>query len=223
MKVDFKVAEKFVSINGEGLRSGQLAVFIRLAGCNLNCSYCDTAWANKEDTLYNRMSEEEIYQYILTTGVTNITLTGGEPLLAEDILVLLETLAKDKTLYIEIETNGSVALESFMQIENPPSFTMDYKLPSSDMENHMVLDNFNYLTKKDTIKFVCGSLLDLEKAKQMTEKFCLNKKTNVYISPIFGAIEPEEIVDFMKENQMNSVTLQLQMHKIIWDKDKRGV
>ena len=221
--MDFKVVEKFVSVNGEGTRSGQLAIFIRLAGCNLNCSYCDTTWANSKDVPYELMTSEEIYDFIKTTHVRNITLTGGEPLLQEGILELLEMLSKDKALHIEIETNGSVPIDKFLNIENPPSFTMDYKLPSSGMENNMVLENFKYLTNKDTVKFVSGSFEDLEKAKYIINTYDLIDKTNIYISPVFGKIKMDSIVDFMKNNNLNGVTLQMQLHKVIWEPTKRGV
>lgn len=223
IKVDFKVVEKFVSINGEGRLCGQLAIFIRFAGCNLNCSYCDTAWANEKNVPYERMSSKDIYEYIKSAGVRNITLTGGEPLLQEGIEELLEVLSKDKELHVEIETNGSVLLEKFLNIENPPSFTMDYKLPSSKMENRMALGNFNYLTGKDTVKFVSGSIEDLEKAKEIINRYHLVDKTSVYISPVFGEIDLDSIVEFMKNNKMNGVNLQVQLHKIIWEPSKRGV
>lgn len=223
VKMDFKVVEKFVSINGEGRLCGQLAIFIRFAGCNLRCSYCDTSWANEKDVSCELMSEEDIYEYIKSTGVHNITLTGGEPLLQEGIIELLRLLAKDRSLHVEIETNGSVLLDKFKGIENPPSFTMDYKLPSSNMEGKMELDNFRYLTAKDTVKFVSGSLPDLEKAKEIIDKYELVDKTSVYISPVFGEIELKDIVEFMKNNKMNGVNLQVQLHKIIWEPSKRGV
>jgi len=222
-KMNYKVIEKFVSINGEGLLCGQLAVFIRFKGCNLDCSYCDTSWSNDEDAPYELMSVIDIHEYIKSTEVKNITLTGGEPLLQEGILELLEELSNDKNLNIEIETNGSVSLEKFINIKNPPSFTMDYKLPSSNMENKMLLQNFKYLTKKDTVKFVSGSVQDLEKAKHIIDKYNLVDKTNIYISPVFGEIEIEKIVEFMKINKMNEVNLQVQLHKIIWEPSKRGV
>ncbi|EJO5348609.1 putative 7-carboxy-7-deazaguanine synthase QueE [Clostridium botulinum] len=221
--MDFKVVEKFVSINGEGRRAGQLAIFIRFAGCNLNCSYCDTLWANEKDVSYELMTSEDIYEYIKSQQIKNITLTGGEPLLQKGIIELLQLLSKDKELYVEIETNGSVLLDKFLGIENPPSFTMDYKLPSSNMENRMVLDNFKYLTDKDTVKFVSGSIEDLKKAKEIIDKYSLIDKTNVYISPVFGKINLDNIVEFMKYNRMNGVNLQVQLHKIIWDPNKKGV
>lgn len=218
-----QVVEKFISINGEGRRCGQLATFIRFAGCNLNCGYCDTAWANDRKVAFDPMTAEEVYAYIKETQVTNVTLTGGEPLLQKDMGELLELLSQNPELYVEIETNGSVLLSKFSDLENPPSFTMDYKLPSSGMERMMALENFDHLTEKDTVKFVSGSMEDLEKARELINKYKLTEKTSIFISPVFGDIELESIVDFMKDNQMNGVNMQVQLHKIIWDPNERGV
>lgn len=220
----YKVVEKFVSINGEGILSGQLAVFIRFAGCNLNCSYCDTTWANEKNVSYELMTKEEIYDYINSTGVNNVTLTGGEPLLQDGVLELLEYLIEDKELSIEIETNGSISLKDFDSIEKKQlMFTMDYKLPSSNMEDKMLIENINYLRKWDTIKFVVEDKDDLLRVKELINQYELTKVGNVYISPVFGKISMNEIVEFMKDHKMNGVNLQVQLHKIIWDPDKRGV
>ncbi len=220
---EFKVAEIFTSINGEGTKAGQTAVFVRFTGCNLNCSYCDTKWANEPDAEYTLMTDKEILSRIKETGIKNVTLTGGEPLLREGIYELLEEISKDGFLQSEIETNGSIDLKPFCDIENRPSFTMDYKLPSSGMEKHMCLENFEILEKKDTVKFVSGSSKDLEKALEIIRKYNLSQRCHVYISPVFGNIEPAEIVDFMVENKLNDVNLQLQLHKFIWDPNMRGV
>lgn len=219
----YKVVEKFVSINGEGLLAGQLAVFIRFQGCNLNCSYCDTAWANNDNTDYSILTENQIYNYIKETGIKNVTLTGGEPLLNSDIIHLLQVLASDNDLHVEIETNGSIDLSIFTQISNPPAFTMDYKLPGSFMESKMLISNFELLTKKDTVKFVVGDIEDLDRAREIITRNQLISKCHVYISTVFGKISLEEVVQYMKKNTMNGITLQLQMHKIIWDSNKRGV
>lgn len=200
-----------------------MATFIRFAGCNLNCGYCDTAWANDRKVAFDPMTAEEVYAYIKDTQVTNVTLTGGEPLLQQDMGALLELLSQDPELYVEIETNGSVLLSKFSGLENPPSFTMDYKLPSSGMERMMALENFDHLTERDTVKFVSGSMADLEKARELINKYKLTEKASVFISPVFGDIELESIVDFMKDNQMNGVNMQVQLHKIIWDPNERGV
>lgn len=220
---EFKVAEIFTSINGEGTRAGQTAVFVRFTGCNLNCSYCDTKWANEPNAEYKLMTDREILSRIKETGIKNVTLTGGEPLLREGIHELLEEIAKDGFLQAEIETNGSIDLKPFCDIENRPSFTMDYKLPSSGMEKHMCLENFEILEKKDTVKFVSGSIEDLKKALEIIRKYDLSQRCHVYISPVFGSIEPAKIVDFMVENKLNDVNLQLQLHKFIWDPNMRGV
>ena len=103
------------------------------------------------------------------------------------------------------------------------SFTLDYKTPSSGEEEKMDLQNYNYITKNDSIKFVCGTKNDLIRSKEIMDQFNLYNRTNCLISPVYGDIEPYEIVEFMKNNKMNQVRLQLQIHKIIWDKDKRGV
>ena len=220
---EFKVAEIFTSINGEGTKAGQTAVFVRFTGCNLNCSYCDTKWANEPNAEYKLMTDREILSRIKETGIKNVTLTGGEPLLREGIHELLEEIAKDGFLQAEIETNGSIDLKPFCDIENRPSFTMDYKLPLSGMEKHMCLENFEILEKKDTVKFVSGSIEDLKKALEIIRKYDLSRRCHVYISPVFGSIEPAKIVDFMVENKLNDVNLQLQLHKFIWDPNMRGV
>ena len=219
----FKVVEKFVSVNGEGKRAGQLAVFIRFAGCNLECSYCDTKWANDKEVNFELLSVDEVYNYIKSTGIKNVTLTGGEPLFQKNIKELLEKLCYDKKLNIEIETNGSINIKEFISIVNRPSFTMDYKCPSSNMEEKMCLSNFEYLDKKDTVKFVVGNIKDLNKVKNIINKYKLIEKTSTYISPVFGSINLESIINFMKENKMNEVNFQIQLHKVIWNPDKRGV
>ena len=220
---EYKVVEIFSSINGEGTKAGQLAVFVRLKGCNLNCSYCDTSWANEADASYTPMTAQEIYDRIKETRINNVTITGGEPLYRENMAELLAYLSKDSSLYIEIETNGSVELGTYMAIGDNISFTMDYKLPSSDMESRMCLANFELLRDCDTVKFVSGSREDLEKALEIITKYKLQGRVNTYISPVFGKIEPKDIVQFMLDNNLNDINLQLQMHKVIWDPDARGV
>ena len=219
----YSVVEKFVSINGEGTKAGQLAVFVRFAGCNLDCNYCDTKWANEKNVPFDTLTEFEIYDYIKSTGVTNVTLTGGEPLLRDNIENLLRILSSDKSLYVEIETNGSVELSQFRHISDNLSFTVDYKLPGSGMESKMNLDNYEDLNKEDTVKFVVSSRDDLDKAKQIIDEYNLIESCNVYISPVFGRIEPAEIVEYMIEHKMNKINMQLQLHKFIWDPNMKGV
>ncbi len=217
-----KVAEKFISINGEGTKAGELAVFIRFKGCNLACSYCDTKWANLPECPYEELTPTQINSYIRETGIKDVTLTGGEPLLQKDMPKLLELLLCDNKLRVEIETNGAVNLKPFCSAFRP-SFTMDYKLPSSDCESYMFADNFSILDSEDTVKFVTGNRNDLEKALEIIQKYDLTTKCHVYLSPVFGSIEPSEIVNFMISKKLNDVRLQIQIHKVIWNPNKRGV
>ncbi|MCS5421968.1 MULTISPECIES: putative 7-carboxy-7-deazaguanine synthase QueE [Psychrilyobacter] len=218
----YNVVEKFISINGEGQRSGELAVFIRLAKCNLRCNYCDTMWANEENAPVTAMTKEDIYNYILDTKVKNITLTGGEPLLDREVKDLIEYIVKDKSLFLEIETNGSIDLNLFRSDAKNLSFTMDYKGPSSEMEKFMFIKNFETISHKDTVKFVVGDYNDLLKAKEIMEKYDLMNRCSVYFSSVYKKIELDEIVEFMKKFNLNGVRLQLQMHKFIWG-NKQGV
>lgn len=222
-KYKYKIAEKFISINGEGTKAGQLAVFVRFTGCNLCCSYCDTSWANASDVQYEALTAPEIFEYISSCGVKNITLTGGEPLLQDNINYLIEYILKDNSLKIEIETNGSVDISKVDKLVCRPSLTMDYKLPSSKMTEFMNEKNFEYIKKCDTVKFVAGTENDLKTAFEIINKFRLTEKCSVYLSPVFGMIEPSEIVEFMIKNKLNDVNLQLQMHKIIWEPNRKGV
>ena len=214
-----QVIEKFVSINGEGLRQGELAVFIRFANCNLRCSYCDTTYSFINPK-YENESIDEIIEYINSKHVKNITLTGGEPLIQKDIEILINRLV-ELNYNVEIETNGSVDIKKYLN--DKISFTLDYKLPTSLMEHFMNVSNYEYITKKDSVKFVCGSKDDLCKALEIMNKYDLINKTNCLLSPVFNEIKLEDMVDFMVQNNLNDVRLCLQIHKIIWDPNKRGV
>lgn len=220
--MSFKVVEIFESINGEGMRAGELAVFVRMKGCNLSCNYCDTMWANEADCEFEEMTADRIVERVKKSGIKNVTLTGGEPLLQKDADKLLELFSEENNIRVEIETNGSVNLSPFLKYENT-SFTMDYKLPESDMEKYMDLENFKILRKKDTLKFVASSVNDLKKAKDIIEKYDLIGRVNIIFSPVFGKIGLTDIVDFLKDNKLNDVRMQLQMHKFIWAPEERGV
>ena len=220
---EYNIAETFSSINGEGTKAGQLAFFIRFTGCNLNCSYCDTGWANEKNAPFVPMTAEDILEAAKKSRIKNITVTGGEPLIQKDIIPLIRLLCEND-FDVEIETNGAADISEAVKIfPNRPAITLDYKLPSSGMEKFMLMENYRFLGKTDTVKFVSGSIADLEKAAEIISAYKLTEKCHVYISPVFGKIVPEDIVKFMLENDLNGVNLQLQLHKYIWDPDKRGV
>lgn len=219
----FNVVEKFISINGEGLHAGELAVFIRFHRCNLACSYCDTMWANEEDAKFEKMSIDDILDFLEEANVDRVTLTGGEPLMQEGISKLLIALA-DYSYKVEIETNGSIDLREFKDLNlMGVSFTMDYKLPSSLMEAKMQLNNMELLNFADVVKFVVGTPEDLDRFKFIVGRYDLIDKTNVLLSPSFTELEPKDMVEYLIANNMNGVKMQLQMHKYIWSPDTKGV
>lgn len=218
----YKIAEYFQSINGEGKAAGQLALFIRFVGCNLNCSYCDTKWANTPDCEFTEMTLRELVTLAGSSGIYNVTLTGGEPLIQPEIGKVISALCENHR--VEIETNGAADIRPALKAGNENlTLTIDYKLPSSGMEKYMRGENFLLLRGCDTVKFVSGSREDLLRAEEIIKEFGLTERCAVYISPVFGSIDPREIVDFMLERKLNGVNLQLQLHKFIWSPDQRGV
>ena len=221
----FNIVEKFLSIDGEGPSSGELATFIRFQGCNLRCSWCDTTYSWEKESTCEVLNAKEIYSYIKENKATNVTLTGGEPLIQENIDELLELLDNDDNLKIHIETNGSVDIEPFKKryTHNNLHYIVDFKLPSSNMTNKMKLSNLNIVEPNDVYKFVLGSNEDLQIAYDVIKKYDLTSKCLVYLSPVSGTINMEEIVEFMKDKNLNKVRLQIQLHKVIWDKNARGV
>jgi 7-carboxy-7-deazaguanine synthase len=222
----FTVNEIFSSINGEGTLSGELAIFIRLSGCNLRCSYCDTVYAQKNNAGKELLLDEIIKEVQQHKGIKNITLTGGEPLLKPNINQLLESLASLGYL-INIETNGSVALNTFLEANYADKliFCCDYKLPSSLEESKMCLDNLSILREQDVLKFVAGSKEDLNKAYNIIKEY--KPLSYIYLSPIFNKIAPSEIVDTLKTWSSSLDTtkcrVQLQLHKYIWHPNQTGV
>lgn len=225
-----KIVEIFDSIDGEGLRTGQTATFIRLAGCNLRCTYCDTLYAlfgEEEPCDYTEMTVEEVFQRV-NKSFKRITLTGGEPLLHSESVQLCNMLA-DYGCEINIETNGAVDIESFLdKIERKDKvfFTIDYKLPSSGMTDKMLWHNFEVLRPCDVVKFVVGSEEDAEKMLEVTKKLNVlyEKKPHIYAGVVFGSYEPSKLVDLITTNsELYDVVFQLQIHKVIWAPDERGV
>jgi 7-carboxy-7-deazaguanine synthase len=221
-----KVNEIFTSIDGEGIRQGYLCSFVRLYGCNLKCNYCDTRYAC-EGGKYTEMTVSQIVSKLNEYHVRNITVTGGEPLLAPEIKQLVAVLAADG-YRINIETNGSVDYsgiwtdEERKQLGKRLFLTVDYKLPDSGMVRMMKHNCFERLQSDDVLKFVVQSRNDLLAMKDFlmhNPQIC----THVYVSPVFGKISPREIVEFMQEFNLVDIRIQLQIHKFIWDPATRGV
>lgn len=218
MKELIKVSEIFRSIDGEGIRTGYPVTFIRLYGCNLKCSYCDSSYATTYGD-YTLMSISDIVEHVDYFGLHRITLTGGEPLACDQCYDLVTALT-DAGYEVNIETNGSLSILPYADMKNV-ILTMDYKCPSSNMEDRMNGLNLPLLRSKDVLKFVVGSKLDLSTMLAVVNGYDIS--ANIFVSPVFGEIDPKEIVDFLICNDVENVRIQLQLHKIIWDPNMRGV
>lgn len=214
----YKVVEIFDSIDGEGKRTGQPVSFVRLAGCNLRCSYCDTLYAlfNEEKPCgYKEMTAEEIFEKV-NQNYRRITLTGGEPLIAEGVKDLIK-LFSDRGFEVNIETNGACDTEKFDISENV-FFTIDYKLLSSGMSDKMLWKNYLSLKPRDVIKFVVGSDED---AAQMIDIMGKLKKyyeemPNVFVGAVYGKYDIKKLVDLiMKNPELSDAKVQIQLHKYI--------
>lgn len=221
MKDNLIVNEIFYSIDGEGLRTGELATFIRLAGCNLRCRYCDTIYALKEDQ-GNEITISEIINKVKEINIKNITLTGGEPLLQKNSFKLIDKLINNN-FKVNIETNGAIDITPLL--DKDVIITLDYKTISSKMNNKMILNNYKNLRENDVLKFVCNKE-DFEDIKDILKENDI--KSYIYLSPIYKEIEPYELVDFLKQlhkEKINTdkIRVQIQLHKIIWDPNERGV
>jgi len=207
------VNEIFLSIQGESLSSGFPTIFVRFTGCNLRCSYCDTQYAYEQGT---QMSPLEVFEQVKKLHYKRVCITGGEPLLQEDLKELLVLL---DSYTVTIETNGAVPLQNAMLGEGH-SWVMDMKTPSSGCSDKMVLDNFNILRHKDEIKFVIGDRADYDWAKEIISKHYT--KGTITFSPVYGKMDYEEMISWILADKLD-VRFQIQLHKLIWGADRTGV
>lgn len=226
------ISEIFDSIDGEGIRAGQLCTFIRVVGCNLRCSYCDSMYAVEpekySDIKPKEMTVSEILSYV-NRYYKRVTLTGGEPLLFPESIKLVNSLCQ-YGYEVNIETNGScdtAAFRDLIKYNENLFFTVDFKLPSSGEMYSMRLSNYDELQKRDVLKFVIGSEEDAEVAASyahnLIEKYG-EDAPYIYCGTVFGKYELKDVIDLFKEDPiLKDVRFQIQMHKIIWDSDARGV
>ena len=196
----FPVVEHFVSVNGEGTHAGRLAAFVRFRGCTLACAYCDTVWANRADAPAQMMSVREIISFVEASPASCVTLTGGEPLLQDGIEELIEALLADPDRFVEIETNGAVPLAYF-----------------ADVRQRLVGEACGRLS------FTMDCKDDFPVVLETIDRYGLQDRCQVYLSPVFDQMDPARIVDFMKDSGLDRATLQLQLHKIVWPDAEKGV
>lgn len=224
------MVEIFETVEGEGTRAGFPTTFVRLFNCNLRCNWCDTKYSYAPHQPEFRASIKEIADQVETFGHSHVCLTGGEPLLYTDkVLLLLETLAALPTVTdVHIETGGGVDLAPFAGLrENNPAvaekvrFILDYKLPASGETDKMIMTNYALLAPQDEVKFVIADDADFALACDICNTWV--KQGTILFSPVWETMPPDKLVAKILEHKLHHVKLSLQIHKVIWDKDRRGV
>ena len=211
-----QINEIFRSISGESIQAGRPAIFIRTFGCPCRCAYCDSLYS-VEGTDFKTMTVNEVLAECKKYSTKYVVLTGGEPLIQKDALTLIGRLVSEG-YQVEIETSGAVSIAGVVGWKNI-TVTMDWKCPSSGMLDKMIKENLALLQSSDVLKCVVGSKEDL-KEMHLVSKLT---KAQVFVSPVFGEIEPKEIVEYVLEHNLDDVRVQLQLHKIVYPVDMRGV
>jgi 7-carboxy-7-deazaguanine synthase len=212
-----KVNEIFYSIQGESSWAGYPCVFVRLTGCNLRCSYCDTQYAYDEG---DELAIADIVAQVAAYRCPLVEITGGEPLLQAETPLLVSSLL-DNRYRVLLETNGSLDVHS---IDHRCIKIIDVKLPSSGETQSNCLQNLALLTDQDELKFVIGNKEDYDYAKQVMNLIPqqLLPKIIVNISPVFTVLSPALLASWILQDHL-AVRLNLQLHKILWPSDRRGV
>lgn len=222
-----KVSEIFLSIQGEGVEQGNPTIFVRLFGCSLNCTYCDSDFAKKGD--YKRMTIEQIADEVdKYLPYYYVQITGGEPLIQENTERLVdELISRNKTIWIN--TNGSRDVLPYAQKGDRCRLMMDIKTPSSGMTDKMKWSNIRCLRNIDQIIYVIATEEDYIFAKAQSRILGYKCPAQILFSPCFDVkrkfksqITPAELVEKIKQNKL-MVRLSLQLHKILWNPNKRGV
>jgi 7-carboxy-7-deazaguanine synthase len=208
------VCEIFKSLQGESSFAGWPCVFVRLTGCNLRCRYCDTTYAY---TGGERLSVRAVLERIEALDDALIEFTGGEPLLQEQAVDLMNALARSGRLVL-VETNGS---QDISVLADEVIAIVDMKGPSSGESEKMDLDNLGRLRERDELKFVIGDREDYAHMLSLLSRVDAHRNT-VNVSPLFGVLAPAELAAWILADGLHA-RLNLQQHKYIWQPDARGV
>jgi 7-carboxy-7-deazaguanine synthase len=210
------VNEIFHSIQGESTHSGRPCIFIRLAGCNLRCSFCDTRYAYEDGV---GLEIAEIMERIAGYKCPLIEITGGEPLLQSETPFLIYRLLENG-YEVMMETNGSLDIS---KVDGRCIKIVDIKCPTSNESDKNDLANLTRLSSKDQVKFVIGSRKDYEYAKEIVELNCPEfPREQILFSPVKVKMASAKLAEWILEDNLN-VRLHLQLHKIIWPGKQRGV
>jgi 7-carboxy-7-deazaguanine synthase len=210
-----RVTEIFHSIQGESTYVGQPCVFVRLTGCPLRCTWCDTDYSFYGGTTF---SIDEILSKVREYGCQLVEVTGGEPLAQPEALPLIARLC-DAGYTVLIETSGAIDVQP---VDQRATLILDVKCPGSGMTDRMHWPNLDCLTAKDEAKFVLASRADYEWACGIIAQYRLTERCTVLFSPVFGSLDLRPLAEWMLADRL-SVRFQLQMHKYIWAPDMRGV
>jgi 7-carboxy-7-deazaguanine synthase len=210
------VKEIYLSLQGESSHQGLLCTFVRLTGCHLRCTYCDSEFAFKGG---ERLSNDEVVKRVLALKSPRVELTGGEPLLQPGVYPLMEALLAEG-LTVMLETSGAIDVR---EVPKAVQKIVDLKTPSSgecDRNDLRVLDSMN---ENDELKFVIGSREDYEWSREMIQKHALAKRPyGMLFSTVFGKLHPRQLAEWIIEDRL-PVRFQLQQHKYLWDPNARGV
>jgi len=217
------ISELFYSIQGESTWAGLPCLFIRLAGCNLRCNYCDAHYTWDEEAA-EPMAIADILAWTAQYPGSMVEITGGEPLRQDGVYpLMLALLNADRQVLLE--TNGSLPLDA---VPDAVRIIMDIKCPDSGMAAHNLPENINRLRERsrrqcrDEIKFVLSSEGDFHWARQLVEREQLDRLLPVLFSPVRPLLEPQRLAQLILEHRLN-IRLQLQLHTLLWPEQSRGV
>jgi len=209
------VNEIFKSLQGESSFTGRPCIFIRLTGCNLRCAWCDTEYAFYKG---KQKSVKDIVDAIDPLGVPLVEITGGEPLMQEEVYGLMDALlAKD--YQVLLETGGSL---SVARVPERVIKIVDIKCPGSGEESKNLWDNLDHLNPTDEVKFVLADRADYEWSRDILQRHTIHQKAQVLFSPVYDTLGLKELAAWVLEDNL-PVRVQTQLHKIIWGKDAIGV
>jgi len=210
-----RITEIFHSIQGESSYAGQPCVFVRLTGCPLRCSWCDSEYTFSGGT---EMAPDDVLDRVRGYRCRLVEITGGEPLHQPEAFLLVERLCS-QGYEVLIETSGAIDIAP---VDKRAHVILDVKCPGSGMGERMYWDNLKRLTEKDEVKFVIKDRADYKWASSIVTKYGLEKRCTVLFGPVFGELEPRRLAEWILEDRL-PVRLQVQLHKYIWDPDMRGV
>ena len=209
------INEIFKSIQGESSFTGLPCIFIRLTGCNLRCTWCDTEYAFYEG---KPKSVQDIMSAIEPLGVPMVEITGGEPLLQDAVYDLMNALLA-KNYKVLVETGGGVSVE---KVPEQVIKILDIKCPGSGEASKNLWDNLDHLNPKDEVKFVLADRADYDWSREVLDRTQIHKKVKVLFSPVYDKLDLKELAAWVLEDNL-PVRVQTQLHKVIWGKDAIGV